>query len=261
MKRSVDKFDNVSIVLVNYKTLDMTRTCLDLLREGLQGTGARVYVVDNDSADASVEYLRTLDWIHLIERKSPGKESGSTAHGLALDCALEQIDTDYAFLLHSDTMVHDTRVFSMMLEQCAGRPGVAAVGCLEQLNRGRARTAWRVSKRFVHHYVRRALKAVGMKARPPKPYIEQHLKSFCALWNVRLIKERGLHFHVDESNPGYALQDTLQDMGYSVRFLAPRIMFQYLEHLQSGTVAAIGGYLNNHRRVQAYQRFAGRLHM
>ena len=60
---------NYSIVLVNYKSLELTKACLELLRDGLQETGVPIFVVDNYSDDASSEYLRTLNWINLIERK------------------------------------------------------------------------------------------------------------------------------------------------------------------------------------------------
>lgn len=255
MKYSTAPLDSVSIILVNYKTLDLTRACLDLLREHLGGAHVPVYVVDNHSADASTEYLRTLDWIHLIERKCVSPEAGSLAHGRALDCALQAVSTDYALLLHTDTLIHDPRALHLLLEHCIGRPGIAAVGCLEQLDRGLARSAWRLATRFVRHYVRRGLRALGLNTRTPRPYRERHLKSFCALWNVRLIKQHGLRFQLDSRNPGYELQDRLQHMGYGIRTVAPRSLFRYLDHLQSGTVAANGGYRREHRRVRAYRDF------
>lgn len=65
---------NFSLVLVNYKTPDITRMCLELLRQHVQAQRIPVWVVDNDSADASLDYLRSLDWINLIERPSPAKK-------------------------------------------------------------------------------------------------------------------------------------------------------------------------------------------
>lgn len=250
--------DNVSIVLVNYKTLALTRSCLDLLQQGLQRARVPVHVVDNNSEDASLEYLRSLNWINLTERQPVGIESGSEAHGRALDCVLDKITTDYVILLHSDTMVYDLRVFSMLLAECVEYPDIAAVGSLEQLYRGPVRMGWRLSKRFIQHYVRRGIRAIGLQARPPKPYRECHLKSFCAIWNVRLIKTHGLTFQLDDRNPGYELQDRLQQLGYSIKCISPATIFRYLEHLQSGTVAANGGYSNSHRRAQAYEAYCSR---
>ncbi|MGE8064462.1 glycosyltransferase family 2 protein [Pseudomonas sp. NPDC089569] len=254
MSRSSPTAANFSIALVNYKSLELTRTCLTLLQQALQGREVPVIVVDNDSNDASSEYLRSLDWIQLIERKGTGPEPGYLAHGRALDVALAQVETDYLFLLHTDTFIYDPAVFAMMIGQCAGPREVAAVGCLEQLDRGVARQTWRTISRFCKHYARRSLLAMSFNARTPKPYREKHLKSFCTLWNAALIKKHGLHFQMDGQNPGYGLQDRMTALGYQVGFISPRKMFSYLDHIQSGTVSAMGGYSRKHRRVKVYEQ-------
>ncbi|KAB0494325.1 glycosyltransferase family 2 protein [Pseudomonas vancouverensis] len=242
-----------SIVLVNYKTHDLTKICLDLLHDHVTKAGIPVWVVDNDSADASVEYLRSLDWINLIERESPGKELGHIAHGKALDMALARINTDYLFLMHTDTFVFDARVFAMMMDYCERDAKVVAVGCTEQLNRGLVRTAWRFSSRFAKHHVRRMKQSLGLRSKDPKPYREVHLKSFCTLWNTKRMKQQGLHFQLDDRVPGYTLQDRMIDLGYKVVFLSPGKIFKYLDHIQSGTVSAAGGYGENHRRTKMYE--------
>jgi glycosyltransferase involved in cell wall biosynthesis len=256
MNRSTPSTANFSIALVNYKTLDLTKTCLELLHKALHGTDVPVIVVDNNSNDASSEYLRTLDWIQLIERKPAGPEAGNIAHGRALDLALEQVETDYLFLLHTDTFIYDPSVFAMMIGQCAGQTDVAAVGCLEQLHRGVVRSIWRLASRFCKHYARRGLLALGVQARAPKPYREVHLKSFCTLWNAKLVKQHRFHFQMDERNPGYELQDRMTALGYAIRFISPGKMFRYLDHIQSGTVSAMGGYAHNHRRVRMYEQIS-----
>jgi GT2 family glycosyltransferase len=252
---SVDKTSKppFSIVLVNYKTHDLTRICLDLLREPVRKAGIPVWVVDNGSADASVEYLRSLDWINLIERDAPTKEPGHIAHGKALDMALVRVNTDYLFLMHTDTFVFDANVFAMMMEHCTKDQNIIAVGCTEQLNRGLPRTAWRFTSRLIKHHYRRLKQSLGLRSKEPKPYRETYLKSFCTLWNGRLMKQQGLHFQIDDRVPGYELQDRVIGLGYKVVFLSPGKIFKYLDHVQSGTVAAAGGYGQNHRRTKMYQ--------
>ncbi|POA16849.1 glycosyltransferase [Pseudomonas sp. FW300-N1A1] len=247
-----------SIVLVNYKTLDLTRICLDLLYEHGQKAGIPVWVVDNGSADDSVEYLRSLNWINLIERKLPTKEPGHIAHGNALDMALAKVDTDYLFLMHTDTFVFDAHVFTMMMDHCTNDPKVVAVGCTEQLNRGIPRTLWRFTSRLLKHHFRHLKLSLGLRSKDPKPYKETHLKSFCTLWNSRLVKQQGLHFQIDDRVPGYALQDRMIDLGYKVVFLSPRKIFKYLDHIQAGTVAAAGGYGQHHRRTKMYENILKR---
>src|SRR5471030_400844 len=250
---------NYSIILVNYKSLELTRSCLDLLQQGLQGTEVPIWVVDNDSNDESSEYLRTLDWINLIERKPREVETGSVAHGKALDLALTKVETEYVFLLHTDTFIYDPAIFTMMIATCAGSQKVAAAGCVEQLNRGLARSAWRLTSRFIKHYVRRGLRALGIATnKEPKPFMEKHLRSFCALGIAQLIKRRGLHFLMDDRNPGYELQDRMVALGYKINLISSRKVFSYLDHLQSGTVSAIGGYARTHRRVKMYNEIIGK---
>ncbi|MGC5700759.1 glycosyltransferase [Pseudomonas sp. NFXW11] len=259
MSPSASRQPDFSIALVNYKSLELTRTCLELLQRALQGREVPVFVIDNDSRDASLDYLRSLSWIRLIERRPSAPEAGHVAHGRALDLALEQVQTPYLLLLHSDTFIYDPRVFSLLLEHCAGQPEVAAVGCLEQLDRGLLRSLWRRVSRCCKHYSRRSRRALGLPARAPKPYKETHLKSFCTLWNARLIKDYGLHLQMDQRNPGYELQDRLSALQHPIRLISPRKLFTYLDHIQSGTVSAQGGYSTNHRRQKMYQQITGEL--
>ncbi|EIK97254.1 hypothetical protein PMM47T1_08931 [Pseudomonas sp. M47T1] len=248
-----------SIALVNYKTLDITRICLELLHTHLAHSNIQVWVVDNDSADASTHYLRSLDWINLIERVPAPSEPGHVAHGKALDLVLERVDSDYLFLLHTDTFIFDPCVFERMLQACTRQPGTCAVGCVEQINRGLARTVWRGVSRHCKHYYRRLLRSAGLPARLPKPCREVYLKSFCALWDCRLIKQHGLRFCLDDRVPGYTLQDRLTTLGHDVVRLAPGRIFRYLDHIQSGTVAAAGGYGASHRRTKMYNQILKRL--
>ena len=248
-----------SIAIVNYKTPEITKICLDLLRQHVDINNTPIWVVDNYSADESTEYLRTLDWINLIERSVSEPEPGHIAHGKALDLVLERIDTDYLFLMHTDTFVFDKNVFQMMLNKCIKNQKVVAVGCVEQINRGTVRTLWRFSSRLFKHHFRRLKISVGLRSREPKPYREIYLKSFCTLWNCKLIKQHGMHFSMDDRVPGYTLQDRMTEFGYVIEMLSPRKIFSYLDHIQSGTVAAAGGYEKTHRRTKMYNDILKRL--
>jgi hypothetical protein len=72
----------VSICVVNYKTEALTRLCLRGIRRHTHDIPYETIVVDNDSGDASLEYLRSLGWIRLIERPGQVTQSGSWAHAM-----------------------------------------------------------------------------------------------------------------------------------------------------------------------------------
>ena len=244
-----------AVVLVNYKTAEMTRACLQLLRRALRGYDAEVWVVDNDSADESTAYLRSLDWIHLVERRpAVGGEAGFQAHGRALDLVAERTECDYLFLLHTDTLVYDGRVFAQLLDHCRADSRVFVAGCLDQIDRGRLRFAWRLMTRFTSFQVRRAKRALGLPSKQPKPYRETYVKSFFALWNMRLMRAAGQRFLMTDRIPGYEAQDFLLAAGYRRHVVSPGEFFRHLDHIEAATESAVGGDRQRARRVQRYRR-------
>lgn len=249
----MDASPHFSIALVNYKTFELTKICLTLLKQhmdsgSLDAKRVTVWVVDNDSEDASTEYLRSLNWIHLIERKSAGKEKGFVAHGRALDMILEKTQDDYLFLMHTDTFIYEAEVFKDFLRLCTIQ--TLAVGCREQVNRGYFRTSWRLFSRFLKHYSRRAKRMVGIQGRDPKAWREQYIKSFFALWNVGWMKQHGYTFFMENRIPTYALQDRLLNQGKHISLISPGKLFKYLDHIEAGTVGLLLEYDEMNRRVK-----------
>ena len=50
----------VTIIIPNYKTPELTRLCLRSIRKFTDRSKIKVLAVDNDSADESLEYLRRI---------------------------------------------------------------------------------------------------------------------------------------------------------------------------------------------------------
>ena len=57
----------VAIIILTWNGLAVTQECLSSLRELTSGVEYQVIVVDNGSTDGTREYLRTLEWVTLIE--------------------------------------------------------------------------------------------------------------------------------------------------------------------------------------------------
>ncbi len=249
-----DKNPIFAIVMVNYKTLELTKISLSLLKQhldaGLIPKATEVWVVDNDSQDASTNYLRSLDWIHLMERKAAGKEQGFAAHGNALDLVLPKINCQYLFLMHTDTFIYQPKVFEMLLAGVQNKPNIVAIGCLEQLNRGYLRSYWRLASRFCKHYSRRTVRFLGIEGREPKPYKEQYIKSFFALWDVQWIQQNKHTFFMQDRIPSYTLQDVALNTGKQIKTISAMQLFKYLDHVEAGTVGLVRGYDDMNRRVK-----------
>ena len=244
---------NFSIALVNYKTPEVTAICLDLLKKAINVSNVPVYVVDNNSNDESLVYLKSLDWIHLIERKTETPEVGFMAHGRALDLALKQVNTDYLLLMHTDTLIYNPEIFDILLKKISANDHIAAVGCLEQVNRPVYATAWRVLLRGIKYYTRKVKVIFGVKTREPRLFYEVYLKSFCTLWNAKIIKAHDMSFAMVERIPGYEIQDQLPKLGYEFVAIPPSQMFLYLDHIEAGTVSMVSALGQNHKRVKNYQ--------
>ena len=94
-----------TICIVNYKTPDFIRLCLRSIRKFTKYP-YEVIVVDNDSQDESLKYLKSLNWIRLIERRAGSNEpGGGYAHAAGLDLGLENCNTEFFVSMHSDTFV------------------------------------------------------------------------------------------------------------------------------------------------------------
>lgn len=240
----------LSIVLVNYKTPDVTRICLELLEQIVDVDKVLVIVVDNNSNDASLEYLKSLSWITLLERKVSKPEVGFMAHGLALDMAMEKVNTDYVLLIHTDTLIYNPEIINILLNNIAKKSTIAAVGCLEQVKRTVIQTAWRIFSRAIKFYMRKIKQRLGLKTREPRLFFEVYLKSFCTLWNVNIMRQNQVNFAMGDRIPGYEMQDVLNRCGYEFISIPPRKMFQYLDHIEAGTVALVEELDQQHKRVK-----------
>jgi glycosyltransferase involved in cell wall biosynthesis len=248
-----------SIALVNYKTPEVTKLCLDLLYKALDVNKIPIWVVDNDSKDESLAHLKSLNWINLLERKPILNEHGFMAHGRALDLILDHINTDYLLLIHTDTLIYDASIIKQMLQNLSRNNKAAAIGCLEQVNRTRLATIWRVVIRAIKYYFRRIKVSLGIGTREPRLFYEIYLKSFCTLWNVGIVKRHKMRFAMVERIPGYEMQDQLRKLGYEFLSIPPHQMFQYLDHIEAGTVSHVKGLAKNHKRVKNYQAIINKI--
>ena len=118
----------VTILIPNYKTPEITKLCLRLIRKHTNPNRIRVLVIDNDSRDASTDYLRSLSWIDLIERRPAADDTPSLSHSRALDLALAQVKTPFVLSFHTDTFVRDDGWLDFLLGRIKKDPNIAGVG-------------------------------------------------------------------------------------------------------------------------------------
>lgn len=224
----------ITILVPNYKTLQLTKLCLRLLRKYTDLSLAKVVVIDNDSQDESLAYLRTVSWIELIERKAIPGESAVQSHSRALDLALDSVTTPYVLSIHTDTLVKRPDWLPFLLNEITKNPAIAGVGswklegksllqrALKNIERRIQKTYYGLIRKTDH-----GLEGVG------KNYY--YLRSHCAMYRMDLMRKYNLHFSDGDFLAGKAIHQRLVSEGHQMVFLPSDVLIPYLEHINHAT--------------------------
>ncbi len=235
----------VSIILPNYKTPELTRLCLRSLRKYTPPDAVRVIAVDNASGDASLDYLRSLGWIRLIER-TPADIAGmkpALMHTTAMDLAFQQVDTPFVLSFHTDTIVSSPDWLDFLLGEINKSGRIAGVG------------SWKLefippAKRFgkkLEVVENRVKQFLGLK----KPEV-QFLRSHCALYRTDLLRQYTRGFGDGES-AGKSIHRRLTEAGFTLEFIPPDVLIRYMDHLNHATMIlnpSIGSRRTSSRRAR-----------
>jgi len=114
-----------SIVIVNWNVRDLLRQCLQSVYDagGLRAEQLQVIVVDNASADGSVEMVRAeFPQVELVAN------ADNLGFGKANNQALPMCRGRHVVLLNPDTKVLD-RAIARMVEMMDAEPEIAVLGC------------------------------------------------------------------------------------------------------------------------------------
>lgn len=224
--------NKATICVVNYKTLQLTRLCLRSIRK-FTNYPYELIVVDNGSADDSLDYLRSLPWIRLIERKNDSNgSSGSYAHAAALDIALSNCNTELFLAMHSDTFILRPNWLTELVSHFNADDNIACVGS----GKIELTPTWRV-------WLKKAtdLRTFGRKLlRRPDPLGKHRYynRTICCLYKTNVLRRENLFFLMDRDKGltvGKKLYFELADRGYKTVELPPRVMGCYVIHLAHAT--------------------------
>jgi len=217
----------VSIIIPHYQTEMLARLSLRSIRRYTTRTPYEVIVVDNGSADGrSLEYLRGVKWIRLIERTEGISEIPGDAHKEALDAGIAASDAPYILSFHTDTVPIREGWLAWLVEQMNLRGRIAAVGTykLERTKPLKRLEHW--LKSLVHR---------GDIPPEKRPYIRSH----CALYRRSVMDELGLKFADETTATGQGVHLALEAAGYEAVLLSVPEMLKHVVHLNHGTMVLI----------------------
>lgn len=115
---------DVSVIIVNYNTKELTKNCIDSVFAKTSGVSFEVILVDNASTDGSVELFEKDERILFIES---GENLG---FGKANNLGYQHARGKYLFLLNSDTLLLNNAIKEFYLQMEQRSKTIACMGCL-----------------------------------------------------------------------------------------------------------------------------------
>lgn len=226
----------VSIIVPHFETPELCRLCLRAIRLHTR-VPYEIIVVDNGSRDGeSLEYLRRVEWIRLIERSSDEvPATAAEAHATALNIGLEAARGEFVLVMHTDTIALGPQWLDDLRQMMLDDARLAAVGSdkidgpgpvgsfFKKIGDGKSwRRLWyRLSGRRLPEKLR---------VRPP------HARSFCAMYRRQAVLDCGLDFVPRRmQTAGEEVYHGLRAGGWNVRLLPAPRMRQLVAHVVHAT--------------------------
>ena len=231
----------VTILVPHYKTAELTKLCLRLLRKHTPAHLIHCIVIDNDSQDESTDYLRTVSWIELIERKPLPGERPLQGHGRALDRGLERVKTPYVLSIHTDTLVKhpDWLMFLLShinpIQHNNQDNTIAGVGSWKLETKPWYRQLFKNIERkiqlFYYKLINKQNHSIEGKG---KNYF--YLRSHCALYKTDLLKEYHLKFDDEDTDAGKVMHRKLVEKNHEMIFIPSHNLNKYIDHIDHATM-------------------------
>lgn len=221
-----------TICIVNYKTPDFTRLCLRSIRKFTKYP-YEVIVVDNDSQDESLKYLKSLNWIRLIERHAGANEpGGGYAHGAGLDLGLENCNTEFFISMHSDTFVRKDNWLKDLIYYFGHDESIVCVGSgkIELIPQ------WRILLKKATDF--KTFKRKILREPDPVGKFRYWNRTICSLYRTDILHIEKVSFLMGRDmglTGGKKLYFELVDRGHKTVELPPSEMGRFIYHLAHAT--------------------------
>lgn len=242
----------ISISIPHWQVLPLLQPCLRSIRKHTPGKDIEVIVIDNGSKDGSLDYLRSLEWIRLIERPDEGLFNFPDNVWTSHDIALHEATGEFLVTMHTDLFVKRDDWLDEYLKAMNEDDRLGGVGTwkLELKN-----PIYEFQKRVIH-VVRSNIKyALGLRSKKYEWKQGHYPKDFCAMYRRKILLDEGLTFQsvngpkgfYDQSG-GYSISAQLWDAGYNTKVIPVQTMMPRIVHLGHGTAAVSPE--KSHRRNQ-----------
>jgi len=242
----------VSICIPHWQLKELITICLRAIRKNTLDIPIEVIVVDNGSQDDSLDYLRRLSWIKLIERGSNTPQAYTQAVLTAYDVGFANSRGDYFLVMHLDTIVKSPDWLQTLLDALGDNPKCALAGAwkLEKPQPLRDFIKKITDTKKAKLWLRRTLLRDPSARRKKREICP---RDYCALYRAEPIRRLGLKFAADGPWKGYTAGEQmyyqLKQHGYHPAILEVAEMLQHVTHINHATAGLRPGQRQlRHRR-------------
>lgn len=225
----------ITLCIPHWQVRGMMSICLRSIRKHSRKYNLEVLVVDNGSKDDSLDYLRSLKWIRLLERPEENFTNWPNNVFTAWDFGIRHATGDYFVTMHSDVFVKRDDWLDPFLREIEVSSQVAASGAWK-LNLEPAWYTWQ--KRVLGSTVATMKRLAGRNAR--SSFREGHYpRDYCAMYRRDVILKHGLTFvpGIESITGGYTIAKQLWNAGYETRMIPLTEMAERIVHVAHGTAA------------------------
>ncbi len=226
----------VTILLPHYKTLELAKLCLRSLKMHTDLSKIKVLAIDNNSGDESLDYLRSVKWISLIERSDIAGEEPAEMHSKALDIGMQSVVTPYVLSIHTDTIVTNNSWLDFLLGKIQLSEKIAGVGSWKLESVSPLKRFGKVIEEFLQQAIWFPLtkkKRSGIIGTGDNYY---YLRSHCALYRTELIRKYTRGFSDEAQTAGKVIHRKLVENGFQMLFIEPHELSRYMKHLNHATM-------------------------
>jgi len=240
----------ITICIPHWQMREMMTYCLRSIRKFSTDHDLEVIVVDNGSQDDSLGYLRSLDWIRLIERKDETPGNWPTNVFTAWDLGMRECTGEFFITMHSDVVIRRKGWLAPYLEAMDEGEPVAGVGAWKLELR---HPLYNLQKLVVKNISVRIKAAFGRK-RARKGWQAGHYpRDYCAMYRTQSLLDHDISFLYAPprlNGGGHAVATRMWDAGLETRMFPVATQYRNMFHIAHGTAAFTNQELR-HSRSQA----------
>lgn len=237
----------ITVCIPHWQVKVYITLCLRSIRKHSEKYDLELIVVDNGSRDESLDYLRALSWIRLIERPEEVHTNWPMNVFTAWDLGIRQGTGDYFITMHSDVFVKSDDWLDPLLREISHDPWVAAAGAwkLEFEN-----PLYTLQKRMIGYAMGKVKSLLGRKKNVE--WKQGHYpRDYCAMYRRDVMLKHDLTFRpIHGKGGGYSVAKQIWDVGYATRMVPVREMATKIFHVAHGTAAIVAEKPLHHKRAQ-----------